>query len=337
MNSPTNCSGACKVRAGSEIAFFKKSLLIVVPVLILVACGPSREQIDAKEAAISSYMEKEKALADSVSSYAPGIATETIGGIAHNFIRTAAMKFKVKDVLNSTRKIEQIAALAGGYVTNSDLTSNQDYMNTVHFKKDSVLEIRHFTSSSAIHLRIPNDRLDSVLSEITELAVKMDYRTIKANDVKLKLYANKLAENRYSEYKKRVQKKIDTKDAKLTQITDAEEKALEKQTLADSKSIESFDMIDQVNYSTVTLDLYQSQSVTSEIVALPPSVDPYEPAFTDKLKTSFLIGFDILKSVFLFFINVWGLFLILIALFIAVKKTIHYYTKKETVIGRSQN
>ncbi|MCE3258501.1 MAG: hypothetical protein K0S12_142, partial [Bacteroidetes bacterium] len=113
MNSLKNCSGAARVRAGSGIVISKKSLLLVIPVFILMACGPSREEKVMQEA-VAAYNEKEKVLADSISSYAPGIVTETVGGITHNFIRTANMKFKVKDVLNSTRKIEQITALAGG-------------------------------------------------------------------------------------------------------------------------------------------------------------------------------------------------------------------------------
>jgi hypothetical protein len=334
MNSLKNCSGAHKVGGGRRTSLLIKSLFIVVPVLFMVACGASREErADVKEAP-SSYIEKEKVLADSVSSYAPSVTTETINGITHNFIRTANMKFKVKDVLSSTRKIEQIASLAGGYITNSELSATQDYVNSIHFKKDSLLEVRYFTSISNIILRVPNEELDSVLSEITNLAVNVDVRTIKANDVKLKLYANKLAENRYNAYKKRVQNKVDTKDAKLAHVTDAEDKALEKQSLADEKSIDSYGLIDQVNYSTVVLDLYQAQNRTSEIVAVSPTVDPYEPSFGEKISTAFMNGFEILKGALLFFTNFWGLFLVLFVLFFAIKKIVLHYTKKHAIINR---
>ncbi|MCE3227649.1 MAG: hypothetical protein K0S32_2200 [Bacteroidetes bacterium] len=189
-------------------------------------------------------------------------------------------------------------------------------------KKDSLLEVRYFTSISNIILRVPNEELDSVLSEITNLAVNVDVRTIKANDVKLKLYANKLAENRYNAYKKRVQNKVDTKDAKLAHVTD------------DEKSIDSYGLIDQVNYSTVVLDLYQAQNRTSEIVAVSPTVDPYEPSFGEKISTAFMNGFEILKGALLFFTNFWGLFLVLFVLFFAIKKIVLHYTKKHAIINR---
>lgn len=333
MSNSINCSNANQVGVRRENPLSKKYnfiyLSIVASALLFQSCGGNY----AKEAyANSEYDAKQKAVADSVSAYSAGIKTDTINGITHNFVRNANIKFKVKDVFNTTKEIENIVSQNGGYVILSDLKSNSDYNNTIQFKKDSVLELNYFTTVSNISIRVPNKQLDSVVRKITDMAIFIDFRTLKADDVKMKLYANKLAENRYNQYKKNVQKSIATTKAKLNQVYEAHETILEKQTLADQTSIESMDLIDQVNYSTLNLELYQAQSVKSEAKLFIPIIKPYEPSFFSKLGHSFLNGFELLKNLVLFFVDIWGILLIIVILFFSIKKTVHYFTKKTVSI-----
>ncbi|MGZ4041723.1 MAG: DUF4349 domain-containing protein [Bacteroidia bacterium] len=329
MNSLKNCSNPYQVRVRHAIALRKNLVLLFsfIFFFVLLSCAPSHKE--------NAFKEKSGEIAQEVNSYSKNIVTDTINGITHNFIRQADIKCKVKDVLSSTKEIEQIATLAGGYTINSELVSNKDYCNSIHFKKDSLNELTYYTLTSNITLRIPNKKLDSVLARITDMAVYIDHRTIKADDVKLKLYANKLAENRFGQFNKRVSKKTDESNARLKQVTAAEETVLETQALSDNKSIESYDLADQVNYSTVMLSLYQSQNVHSTITALPPSVKPYEPSFVYKLGESLLNGFEIITSFILFLMNFWGLFLILFLIYLAVIKVIRHYSKKQVVVSQS--
>jgi hypothetical protein len=322
MNILKNCSNAYKVRVGSGIALFKNSICISLSAILLLSCAPGEDK---------AYCEKSKAVADSVSNHVPGIATDTINGITHYFIRNASVKCKVQNILKITRQVEQLANSVGGYITKSDLNSNKDYTDNIHFKKDSVLELTHYTSTSNIILRIPNKQLDSVLNKITDLATFVDYRTIHCDDVKMKLFANQLAERRYHHYKNRLQNSIDKKGTKLNHVTDAEENALEKQTMADNKRVESYDLADQVNYSTITLSLYQPQNTYSNKQVLPTNIEAYTPSFFNKLGASCLNGFELLKNIILFFADCWGLILVMITLYFLVRKIVLHFSKKARV------
>ncbi|MDX2174128.1 MAG: DUF4349 domain-containing protein [Bacteroidota bacterium] len=334
MSNSINCSNANQVRVRRENSLLKKYHFIylstIASALLFQSCGGGRYEKEAY--ATSEYEAKQKAVADSVSAYSGGIKTDTINGITHNFVRNANIKFKVKDVFNTTKQIEDIVAQNGGYVVLSDLKSNSNYMNTIQFKKDSVLELNYFTTISNISIRVPNKQLDSVVRKITEMAIFIDFRILKADDVKMKLYANKLAENRYNQYKKNVKKSVETTKAKLNQVNEAHETILEKQTLADQTSIESMDLIDHVNYSTLNLELYQAQSVTSEAKPLSTTIKPYEASFLSKLGHSFLNGFQLLKNLVLFFVDIWGILFILVILFFSIKKIVHYFTKKSVSV-----
>jgi hypothetical protein len=325
MNSLKNCSGKRKALTGSENSLLKRSLFLIVPVL-LFSCG---------NASYEKYKQEEAAIADKVNDYAKGINTDTINGVARNFIRTADIKFKVHNVVQSATSIEKLVRAAGGFIENSNVTSNKDYTNNVRFKKDSLVEQTFYTSTGRLTLRVPSEDLDSVLGEITAMAVFVDHRNLGSDDVKHQLFANKLAEDRYTEYKERVNRKTDKSNAKLHQVTDAEENALQKQTMADNKRIDSYELIDKVNYSTLTLEIYQDQQVMAHVTPRPYSIEPYAPSFVEKLGTSFVSGFELLKSLILFFANIWSVILVLALLFLGIKKFIAYYNKKTAIATQS--
>jgi hypothetical protein len=175
---------------------------------------------------------------------------------------------------------------------------------------------------------VPSQRLDTVLRQISDLALFIDYRNLHSDDVKMKLFSNKLAENRYKNFNSSLQQKTNTTKTKTSQVINVEESILNKQTSADEKRIESLELADQVNYSTINIETYQAQAVLKQVLAVPNRIEPYQISFTEKLGNSFLNGFQILKNFILFLVNSWGVILILGVLFIFTKKIINYLTKK---------
>lgn len=297
-------SGDSKADRGTGTVLSKKSLMLIsgAMIIILTGCGSSAEE--------HSSSREEKAVADSVSSYVGAIATETINGVTHNFIRKAEMKFKVKDVLKSSNIVEDLTTASGGYISSSEMSSSQHYSNTTRISKDSVLEQIYYTTVNRISLRVPNQKLDTVLRQISDLALFIDYRHLSSDDVKMKFFSNKLAEARYNTYKNKVTQKTNSVTAKQDQIVNTEENLLNKQTLADQKRIETIELADQVNYSTVSVEIYQPSSCLKQYLAAEEKLEPYEPSFFEKAGEAFISGFAILKSFFLMLINIWGLILI---------------------------
>jgi hypothetical protein len=321
MNSLKNCSGRCKAASGRGNALLKSSFITAIA-LTLFACSSAEQK---------AYYENAKIVADSVSAYVPGIATDTINGITHNFIRHANLKCKVNNVLQSTKSIEYFVSECGGYVTQSNLDSEKGYCNIIKFKKDSLMEINNYNSASTLVLRVPNYMLDTVLNAITNMAVFVDFRKVNADDVKLKIFSNQLAERRYKKYQERIEKKADQNNSKLNQTVDAEENALAKQTAADEKRVESFEMAEQVNYSTVSCMLYQAQDTYTSVVAAAPVIQPYTPSFANRLGEALMNGFDILKSFILFLANSWSILLIMTGLFFLLRFLMRYSNRKAAV------
>jgi hypothetical protein len=78
--------------------------------------------------------------------------------------------------------------------------------------------------------------------------------------------------------------------------------------------------MDAVNYSTVTLFIYQRESLKREVISNYENVEAYEPSFGSKVSSSLAIGLKGLEAILLFFITIWPLIILGIIGFILYKK-----------------
>jgi hypothetical protein len=274
--------------------------------------------------------ENTAALADSVASIASSNAA-VLGKAdsTHTFIRTADIKFKVKDVKLSTFAIEDLVNRHGGYVTYTHLSSNISSQYKTQVSADSTEERTHFNVNNSITIRVPNTQLDSVMRGMAPLMDFLDHRIIKADDIKYTLLANQLAENRYKKHKQRFTKTIDTKGKKLKESVNAEDELLIKDELADNTKIETMELMDQVNYSTVTLYIYQPETIKKMLVANEEKIEPYVPSFGKRLGTAFTDGWHVFENIILFFVNIWGVIILMIGLVFLLKWMITYFSRQD--------
>ncbi len=236
------------------------------------------------------------------------------------FVRTADIKFKVKDVAKSTYAIENSIAKHGGFVTFTDLKSNINQKTETKISQDSILETTKFTVDNTITFRVPNTQLDTVLKSMVKEINFLDSRLIKADDVSLQLLSNKLAQKRIKNSQERLEKGIDNKGKKLDNIVDAENNALQKATESDTAILNNLSLEDQVNFSTVTLYLYQRETTKQEVIANEKSVNEYRPNIGLQIWDSLKTGWFILEGIIAFVMQLWSVILLGFIGFLVYKK-----------------
>ncbi|WP_445452419.1 DUF4349 domain-containing protein [Flavobacterium sp. 25HG05S-40] len=240
------------------------------------------------------------------------------------FVRTADLKFKVRNVAQSTYTIENIVSKNGGFVTFTDLKSTIHEKSETKISQDSTLETTRYTVDNTITLRVPNTQLDTVLKSMAKEVAFLDSRLIKADDVALQLLSNTMAHKRLVSHQKRLEKGIDTKGKKLNDITNAEDKVLDRETQTDETVLKNLSLEDQVTFSTVTLYLYQRESVLQEIVANEKNNNAYRPHIGLQIWDSLKKGWFMLETIVAFIVQLWALFLIIGLGILGYKK----FTKK---------
>lgn len=236
------------------------------------------------------------------------------------FIRTADIKCKVKEVAKSTYAIEDATTKFGGFVTYTELKSNIIKQDETKVSQDSTLITTKFAVTNDITIRVPNKQLDTVLKTIAKQIDFLDYRVIKADDVSLKLLANELSQKRGETSTKRIEKAIDTKGKKLDNVIDAEEGLEVKKENQDNSKIEALSLKDQVNFSTITLALYQNDGVRQEMIANEKSINAYRPNIGLQIWDSLKTGWFMLEAIIAFVVQLWGIALIGFLIWFGFKK-----------------
>jgi hypothetical protein len=307
-----------------------KLMLIILAGLFLYSCGshqnPAKDLFE-KDKSITlnksddnmapteqvKEMEEKKPKEDFVSG-------DTSTNLKRKFVRTADMKFQVKDVRKVSYDIEQLTVKYDGFITYSNLNSTVTGRSYKDISRDSILETVFYTFNNEINLRVPNYALDSLILELNKLIDFLDYKIIKADDVSMMIFSNQLNQNRINKYQKRLTDAIDNKGKKLNEIINAEDKLLNKQEQSDYYKTSNMSLYDQVAYSTVKMNIYQREVVKRTVVENFDNIREQKPGFFLRIWDSIKIGWGVVEDITVgLFVIWWLILLLLIGWYILVK------------------
>lgn len=288
-----------------------KIVLTLLAIGLVISCKESASKENA------AYMEE--AVTDSTSVVSSSAAVENKNS-NRKFVRTADVKFKVKNVAKSTYAIEDATTKFGGFVTYTNLQSNIYNEDRTKVSQDSTLVTTKYKVDNNITIRVPNTKMDTVIKTIAKQIHFLDYRIIKADDVSLQMLSNELAQKRSNSSEKRLANAIDSKGKKLNQVVDAEATLDAKKEQNDSSKLQNLSLQDQVNFSTLTLNIYQDESIKQEMVANEKSINAYRPNIGLQIWDSIKTGWFMLEHIISFVVVLWPFALIGFLGFLGYKK-----------------
>ncbi len=324
---------------------FKMLYIISTTSFILFSCGSAERKDESVSTPLAAQMldkgspaadeqgsnsgttEKTKGELPTQNPLTSSAARITKADSTHTFIRTSDIKFRVKDVTAATYKIEDIVAEHEGFVSYTNLASNMLYTNRTKFSEDSILETSHYRVDNSLTIRVPNTQLDAVLRKMAPLMEFLDHRSIKADNIGFTLLSNKMTENRLKKHNERLTKAIDDRGKKLNETNNAEENLLAKEQQSDESKLRSMELMEQVEYSTVTIYIYQSETVAYTVLPSEKTPPAYEPSFGARLLSAAKTGWVVLKEVIIFLVQIWGILLFAFLLYISIKKAVEYFSR----------
>ena len=288
-----------------------KIVLTLLALGLIVACKESvaEETPDYSENAVT----------DSTSVVSSSAAVENKNS-NRKFARTADVKFKVKNVAKSTYAIEDATTKFGGFVTYTNLQSNIHSEDRTKVSQDSTLVTTKYKVDNNITIRVPNTKMDTVIKTIAKQIHFLDYRIIKADDVSLQMLSNELAQKRSNSSEKRLENAIDSKGKKLNQVVKAEATLDAKKEQNDASKLQNLSLQYQVNFSTLTLNIYQNESIKQEMVANEKSINAYRPNIGLQIWDSVKTGWFMLENIISFVVVLWPFALIGFLGFLGYKK-----------------
>lgn len=197
-------------------------------------------------------------------------------------IRDAEMSMEVKDVRAFYPEVESKVGQFGGYISDTDLENNS------------------YRISNDIVIRVPADKLDSLLTQLESKALYIPYSRMNSTDVT----------EEYTDIEIRLQTKREVRERYLKilreQAETVEEVLLaEEQIRTLTEEIEAKEgrlryLQNRTGLSTLRLNIYQ-QTEGGKI---------YRKSYLTKIGEGFVNGWQMLSALFLGLINIWPLLLI---------------------------
>ncbi|WP_304343791.1 DUF4349 domain-containing protein [Chryseobacterium koreense] len=250
------------------------------------------------ESAVPLAKDYTEALSDSVSS----VATMQLKD--KQFIKSAEVNMEVKDVYEATISIEKSLEDLGGFVTSSNLNSRILSEETFSTSDENATLVRKFQTENSMQVRVPTEKLGVFLTLINNRKVFLNSRVILAEDVTSNIKLAELEAKRNSKTGENIEKlKTDKDKVKLSDENVGE---------GNQQKVASFEMTDQLKYSTV--DIYIKEPKIS-IAAIPVTNsknmdNKYKFNFFYDLKNAFVEGFYLIQKLTVGLVSIWPLILI---------------------------
>lgn len=278
----------------------KRNIIAIAIVLTIFGCQKSNNKYASADAVDTQELNRETA--DST--------------VAEKIVKTADMRFRVKDVQNTKEQLSKAIKAEGGAVAEFSIESSIQETDKVKQSTDSLKEITSYRTQGYLVAKVPSEKLDEFTNTIAKMAVFVDNQSMKMDDQSIAYLSNKLkAQNRVDAIEK-INKVASKKSANV------ESSLYIKDDYVD-KRIENMQIDSRVKFSTITLNFYQDNTVKTMIVANDNLYD-YRPAFINRLWLGIVNGWTIFKEIIIAISNLWMLILVGIAIFFTIK----YFVRK---------
>lgn len=219
------------------------------------------------------------------------------------FVRSAELRFRVNNTVQSTLQIEDIVARNGGFMVGSNLSTALELRQTTVVSADSALETTRYSIHSQLVIRVPYRMLDTTLRSIGRLSDFLDHRNVNAEDVGLQMLDQSLTRLREGIYQD------DLEASEASKMQPKPERARESRAASDQARIETLKLEDAIRFSTIRVDLYQLPQIRRTMVANVDVPTP-QPAFAIRFGAALSAGGEILLIILMGIVHLWGVILL---------------------------
>lgn len=229
-------------------------------------------------------------------------ATQEVEG--KRFIKNADVEMEVKDVYDATIAIEKNLKEIGGFVTNSKMNALISSEETFPISDNEAKLVKKFRQVNTMEVRVPTVKLGEFLDFVNKSNLFLHTRNISAEDVSSNIMMAKLEEKRMQKTEKNIEK-IKNNSEKVS-LADGN---LQEQNI---QKLETFNLNDNLKYSTVTLNLSEpSDRISTIAIANSKNYDnQYRYNFIYDVKNAIVEGFYLIQQLIVALFTIWPFILI---------------------------
>lgn len=229
-------------------------------------------------------------------------ATQEVEG--KRFIKNADVEMEVKDVYDATIAIEKNLKEIGGFVTNSKMNALISSEETFPISDNEAKLVKKFRQVNTMKVRVPTVKLGEFLDFVNNSNLFLHTRNISSEDISSNILMAKLEEKRMQKTEKNIEK-IKNNSEKVS-LADGN---LQEQNI---QKLETFNLNDNLKYSTVTLNLSEpSDRIFTIAIANSKNYDnQYRYNFIYDVKNAIVEGFYLIQQLIVALFTIWPFILI---------------------------
>ena len=263
-----------------------------------------------------SHREQTSGSADSTSSYSSVSKESESTASAAKLIKTADMRFKVRNVRKSCTDISMLANSMSGMVMDHTLESFIEKSEKTPISGDSVIIVSSYSTHSNMVVRIPSEKMEDFLYAVGKLAIFVDAWNMHIDDKSLDYLSARMKSTSRSKFVKDQRKNAQAETGDATEVLHVND------DLIDHK-VSNMKIDDSVKYSTISLNLYQNSLISKEVTAN-NNLSNYQLPFFTRMGNSFGYGWVLFKDFLIAITHIW----IFIALGVCIWLAIRYKVRK---------
>lgn len=229
-------------------------------------------------------------------------ATQEVEG--KRFIKNADVEMEVKDVYDATIAIEKNLKEIGGFVTNSKMNALISSEEMFAISDNEAKLVKKFRQVNTMEVKVPTVKLGEFLDFVNKSNLFLHTRNISAEDVSSNIMMAKLEEKRMQKTEKNIEK-IKNNSEKVS-LADGN---LQEQNI---QKLETFNLNDNLKYSTVTLNISEpSDRISTIAIANSKNYDnQYRYNFIYDVKNAIVEGFYLIQQLIVALFTIWPFILI---------------------------
>jgi hypothetical protein len=235
--------------------------------------------------------------------------------VESKLVKTAEINFKVKDVRQTGENIASLTTQYGGMVMHHQVQSSAGSTRDVHISNDSTMRIAAFNTTGEMTVRVPSNKLEDFMTKVSKMGVYVNVSRMDIDDRSLDYLSEQL------KLKDRQELVSQQKSGKI-RIKNPTDVLLLKDDMVDQK-ISNLRTDQAVKFSVISLNFYQSDTISKETVA---NDDPsaYNIPLFQRLALAFQNGWAIFVDMVVGLVNLW----MFILAGLAIWRMVVYYRKK---------
>ena len=227
------------------------------------------------------------------------------------FVRTADLRFRVKDVYRSALALEDLAAARGGFVTRNEISAQVLNVQRRKLGNHKLIELAEYTLQGQLIVRVPSAQTQSFLRASAQQIDFLDQRNFEAMDVQFNLLREALAYQRSQ-----------TTQSDLTDIARQGGKPDQRaavigardsaQAARDEAQVAQQEIADKVAFSTIQIAIYQPAQIRStELTDVDAILYDSGPPLFERLAEALRDGWHTALDLLVLLVNAWPIWLLL--------------------------